>query len=130
MTGLVWVRLVDGRLWHIDESRLETVCGAAIRTEEPKQPELIDEHTPRGAWICTRCVAELRRRADQAHWIARADPRRRADPGIHPEATVLPDPSRPTPAGGPIDLVGALQASVAAAQARRTQPTIEEDPHA
>ena len=24
MTGLVWVRLVDGRLWHIDESRLET----------------------------------------------------------------------------------------------------------
>lgn len=91
MVGLVWVRLIDGRLWHIDEAWEATVCGATIRVEEPKQPELIDEQPPRGAWVCRRCVAELRRRADQAHRAALADPRRPAD-----EPTVLdPDPSPP-----------------------------------
>lgn len=80
MTGLVWVRLVDGRLWHIDEHTLATMCGAAIRADEPRQPELIDEQPPRGAWICTRCVAELRRRADQAHRVALTDPRRHTRP--------------------------------------------------
>lgn len=76
MTGLVWVRLIDGRLWHIDQAQLTTVCGAGIRTDEPKQPELLDETLPVGAWVCARCVRELGRRATQAHRLALTDPRR------------------------------------------------------
>ena len=76
MSRLTWVRLIDGRLWHVDQAQLITVCGAPIRTDEPKQPEMLEELLPVGAWVCSRCVRELRRQADQAMRMALRDPRR------------------------------------------------------
>ena len=94
MTGeplLVWVRLFDGRLWHIEEhTGLWTACGRRIDTDPDRMTETLPGGPPGNGWVCDRCV---RRLADQAHAARQAwlhDPRRR--PG---DSLPAPDADRP-----------------------------------
>ena len=83
-----FVRLIDGRLWHVTGSADHTMCGALVRREDAKLPELVKEHVPSGAWVCDRCVLELLRRGQVALQAAKADPRRR-DSGARPPLTIV-----------------------------------------
>ncbi len=75
----IFVRLVEGRLWHLQDGQLLTACGRQV--EGDRQPERLVGAVPSGAWVCLRCRAT---RADWLHAVdqaIRADPRtRRTDP--------------------------------------------------
>lgn len=79
MTGLVWVRLIDGRLWHVLDPGT-TVCDLVIRSSGDKHPECAPERVPANAWVCHRCVRTLHRRAELAASQYRADPRHETQP--------------------------------------------------
>lgn len=75
---LTWIRLVDGRLWHIaTDNPVATRCG---REAAPAGTTLLPERAPAppaNGWVCDRCV---RRQAEQAAAARQAwltDPRRR-----------------------------------------------------
>ena len=129
MSGPTFVRLMDGRLWHVSATKGRTMCDRVAYAEDAKVPELLQGHVPAGAWVCTRCraaIADWLKAIDQA--IA-ADPRgRRTEPlpVASEELTSLAEEvrvSRETPVSGPeaVDLVAALKASAEAAHQRRIE---------
>lgn len=94
---LVWVRLVDGRLWHVEEHvGLWTGCGRLIRrTENDQLPETLADAPPANGWVCDRCVRRLAEQAAAARQAWLQDPRRR--PGDE-----LPVPDADSPPDGEI----------------------------
>lgn len=94
---LIFVRLVDGRLWHVAAAVMgDTACGRYVEwaTPDDREPETLDGHVPAGAWVCRRCRTAL---ADWLHAVdmaIAADPRnRRADP-LPNAADTAPEPPR------------------------------------
>lgn len=83
-----FVRLVDGRLWHVRLGSWATVCGriidAPIVDADARFPEELQGVVPTGAWVCTRCRATL------ADWLAAVDQAIKADPR-HRRGEPLPD---------------------------------------
>lgn len=104
---LVWVRLFDGRLWHVEEHvGLWTGCGRRIRTGDGGQlPETLGDTPPAGGWICDRCVRRLAEQAAAARQAWLLDPRRRPGDELPADADSPPggetrannNPARPGP---------------------------------
>lgn len=80
MSGPTFVRLMDGRLWHVSATKGRTMCDRVAYAEDAKVPELLQGHVPAGAWVCTRCRAAI------ADWLKAVDMAVAADPrGRHTE---------------------------------------------
>ncbi len=88
---LTWVRLVDGRLWHVaTDVPIATRCG---REAVPVGATLMPEQAPSppaNGWVCERCVRALAEQAAAARQAWLQDPRRR--PG---DQLPAPDPDSP-----------------------------------
>lgn len=84
--SITFVRMIDGRLWHVAADLLswKTVCGretfAFGSYAGGPVPEQLAGHVPDGAWVCERCVKELACDAITARRMLRNDPRRRPNP--------------------------------------------------
>lgn len=139
MSGLLitWCRLFDGRLWHIAERPDVTWCGKSLDATDARRPERIDGCPPGNGWVCDRCVRAVHDLAAIAAAVWRSDPRRRTgdtlpapdsdgdgagDNPPNPIPAADPDPDPEPAAPVVVDLVGALKASVEAAQKRRRPP--------
>lgn len=89
--SVVFVRLFDGRLWHVVEALGHTACGRDLEWDDVKHAkEVLEGRVPDGAWVCARCVRELSVRACLARQALRNDPRR-----VKPRVTE-PSPVHPT----------------------------------
>lgn len=88
MADLMWVRLIDGRLWHVADGPGLAVCGVEVREVDDKVAERLPVVVPSGAWVCGRCVRELEDRARLARAALRGDPRRIPDAAQRPLAEV------------------------------------------
>lgn len=129
-----FVRLPEGRLWHVSDGAWATACGrivdAPIVGDDDKEPETLEGHVPAGAWVCRRCRTALSDWLHAVDMAIAADPRGRRTEAL-PEAVTeelaaLAEEvrvSRETPVSGPeaVDLVAALKASVEAAYQRRIE---------
>lgn len=95
---ITWVRLFDGRLWHVaDQPAPEsTLCGRNVTSQDDRYPEVLDDAPPANGWTCDRCVRHLHEMAAAARQAWLQDPRRR--PG-----DVLPGPDSDSPAEAEID---------------------------
>lgn len=99
---VVFVRLPEGRLWHVQDaaggmgcaSDETTMCGRDVTwAEGGREPETLEGHTPAGAWVCRPCRDALAALLAVVDLAVRADPRRRrADPLPEPEAGA-PEPT-------------------------------------
>ncbi|PFG16293.1 hypothetical protein ATK74_0827 [Propionicimonas paludicola] len=87
---MTWARLFHGRLWHVQQSPDQTWCGEVLVSIDERRVERIDNAPPGGAWICDRCVREIRRLADDARAAWLLDPRRQ-------DTDQLPEASEPVP---------------------------------
>ncbi len=121
---ITWVRLVDGRLWHLGEVSDDsfpdwTLCDRRVHlTDAPDLlPELADNAPPTNGWVCDRCVRRLAEQAAAARQAWLQDPRRR--PGDQ-----LPAPDPDSPPEGEIR-AKTIQPDVTPA----TEPTTEETEH-
>ncbi len=91
---VIWVRMFDGRLWHVLGQHPRTVCGWVAVDENPERaPEYLEDEVPGNAWICTRCVEALHDMAAAARQAWLADPRR-------PRRGQLPAPDAGSPPNG------------------------------
>lgn len=91
---LIWVRMFDGRLWHILGQHPRTVCGwVAVDPNPDRAPEYLEDEVPGNAWICTRCVERIHEMAAGARQAWLADPRR-------PRRGQLPAPDHDGPPEG------------------------------
>jgi hypothetical protein len=92
---LTWVRLVDGRLWHVADQPApeETACGRRAGGDGDRFPELLDDAPPTNGWVCDRCVRAIAEQAAAARQAWLQDPRRR--PGDQ-----LPGPGTDSPPDG------------------------------
>lgn len=94
MSGPTFVRLMDGRLWHVSATKGRTMCDRVAYAEDAKVPELLQGHVPAGAWVCTRCRAAIADWLKAVDMAVAADPRnRRADP-LPNAADAAPEPPR------------------------------------
>lgn len=89
---LTWVRLHDGRLWHLDTGLFTTECSRSIDPGDPdyRTPEYLNDAPPTNGWVCDRCVRAIAEQAAAARQSWLQDPRRR--PGDQ-----LPDPTPDSP---------------------------------
>ena len=104
---LTWVRLVDGRLWHVATDVPISRCGMeAVPVGATKLPERTTV-PPTNGWVCDRCVRRLHEQAAAARQAWLQDPRRRPgdqlpgpDPDSPPEAEIRANsiPADVTPA--------------------------------
>lgn len=93
---LVWVRLFDGRLWHVEEHvGVWTACGRRVDTDPGRLSETTPDGPPANGWVCDRCVRRLAEQAAAARQAWLQDPRRR--PG-----DLLPGPDADGPPDGEI----------------------------
>ena len=96
MTGPEFVRLPEGRLWHVTIG-YRTACDRDIETvavAHTRSPERLDGIVPTGAWMCRRCRDTL------AGWLHAVDQAIHADPRTRrPEPIPEPEPE-PTPPPG------------------------------
>ena len=90
MPDLVWIRLHDGRLWHVDG-----MCGVASgATRDAARAPEITNTPPTNGWVCDRCVRHLHDLAAAARAVWLQDPRRRPGdqlPGPEPDSPPAPD---------------------------------------
>ena len=93
---ITWVRMFDGRLWHILGQHPRTVCGwRAVDPDPARAPEYLEDEVPANAWVCTRCVEQVHEMAAAARQAWLADPRR-------PRRDQLPAPDPDSPPDGEI----------------------------
>ena len=93
MPDLVWIRLYDGRLWHltgIDNAGrpVTTLCGKNVDQTDPRAPEMTSV-PPINGWVCDRCVRHIHAQAANARAVWLQDPRRRPGdqlPGTEPDS--------------------------------------------
>ena len=81
--SLAFVRLPEGRLWHVEGARRLTACGRPVALADPgdgRVCEVLEGHVPSGAWACPRCRDDLAAQLDAVDMAMRADPRRRKSP--------------------------------------------------
>lgn len=106
---ITWVRLFDGRLWHVADAPDPewTLCDRRVVAEDDRLPELADNAPPTNGWVCDRCVRRLHEQAAAARQAWLQDPRRRPgdqlpgpDPDSPPEAEIRANNIQPdvTPA--------------------------------
>ena len=104
-----WIRLFDGRLWHVATDAGMTRCGMET-TRQGRLPE-ITIHPPINGWVCDRCVRRLHEQAAAARQAWLTDPRRRPgdqlpgpddDPPPDAEIRANNNPAEVTP-GQPTD---------------------------
>lgn len=94
---ITWVRLFDGRLWHITERPDATWCGKSLDAADARRPERIDGCPPGNGWVCDRCVRAVHEVASIAAAVWRGDPRRLSGDQL---PAPVPD-SPPEPENGP-----------------------------
>lgn len=88
---LTWVRLFDGRLWHVLGQHPRTLCDmVAVDGNPERTPEYTEDAVPANAWVCTRCVEHLHEMAAAARQAWLHDPRR-----TFRDPLPAPDPDRP-----------------------------------
>lgn len=81
--SLAFVRLPEGRLWHVEGARRLTACGRPVVSGDPgdgRVCEVLDGHVPSGAWVCGRCRDDLAAQLAAVDMAMAADPRRRKSP--------------------------------------------------
>lgn len=99
--GPEFVRLYHGRQWHVARPVLDFAgaeealigaawCGESWPERGSKQPERLTAAVPRGAMVCTRCVAEVHAYRRVVLGVALTD-RRRAMADLWPTLAAAPD---------------------------------------
>jgi len=81
--SLAFVRLPEGRLWHVEGARRLTACGRPVVSGDPgdgRVCEVLEGHVPSGAWVCPRCRDDLAAQLAAVDMAMAADPRRRKSP--------------------------------------------------
>lgn len=88
---LIFVRLPEGRLWHVEGAAAVTMCGRPLVVADlpgGRVCEQLDAHVPTGAWVCRRCRDELAEQLRAVDVALAADPRgRRTAQDRLPDAT-------------------------------------------
>lgn len=98
MPDLVWIRLHDGRLWHLTGTDhagrpVTSLCGKRVDQAAARAPEMTSV-PPTNGWVCDRCVRHLHDQAANARAVWLQDPRRRPGdqlPGPEPDSPPAPD---------------------------------------
>ena len=81
MNQLAWVRLFDGRLWHM-ATDFQTWCGRDARVSDLSRPtEFLPDGPPANGWVCEKCVHAAHQAAELARQAWLQDPRHRTATG-------------------------------------------------